>query len=135
MRFFTSDESKMVDIGTGSIWNSVYSTAVITFSEAIKNSIPDAMIFLKTGCCCAGKAKETEKQIIAVRNGFLDLSPEKAVYDWRKPKMPAPWLGNISPRVSSCANLYTTADGKDLFTEVMSLLRYAAEKNLDISAE
>ena len=42
--------------------------------------------------------------------------------------------GNISSNVTSCANLYTTADGKDLIQEAISLLKHAAAAGLDILA-
>ena len=134
IKLYVSDEKKMVDVGTGSIWYSIYSTAAIAFSDDAKKSIPFAMEFLKSGECPLEKVEETRKQMLAVRQAFSDLEPDKAVYDLHKPDLPPPWHGNIASTVTSCANLYTTADGKDLFTEVLALLDYAAEKKLSISA-
>lgn len=135
MRLFTSDYSKTVDIGTSSIWNSVYSTARTVLSDSISAHVPLAMAFLKTGACSAADAKETQVQLMEIRSAFLALAPEKAIYDWHQPAMPAPWKGNIAPTVTSCASLYTTADGKDLLCEVSNLLEYAGQQQLDISAE
>lgn len=135
MRLFTSDYSKTVDIGTGSIWDSVYSTTIVALPESVKKHIPQAIEFLKSGFCRASAAKETQIQLMKIRRAFLSLAPEEAVYDWRHPATPAPWNGHIALTVTSCANLYTTADGKDLFCEVSNLLEYASQKQLDISAE
>ena len=135
MRLFTSDYSKTVDVGTGSIWNSIYSTAITLLSENIKRRVPLAIEFLKTGSCNASIARETRIQLMAIHNAFLAFASDAAVYDWHKPTMPAPWKGHIAPSVTSCANLYTTAEGKDLFKEVLNLLEYAERKSLDISAE
>jgi hypothetical protein len=134
MRLFTSDESRSVDVGTGSIWYSIYSTAFIAFSDDAKKSIPLAMEFLKTGECAAENASATAGQLQSVKTAFASIEPEKAIYDLHKPSAPPPWNGNIAPTVTSCANLFTTADGKDLFTEVLSLLEYASNHNLPIYA-
>lgn len=134
MRIYTADEKKSIDVGMGSIWFSIYSTATVAFSTDIKDGIPLAMAFLKTGECLSEKVTETKKQLEAVREGFSSLEPDKAVYDLHKPDEPPPWAGNIAPTVTSCANLYTTADGKDLFTEVFDLLSYAEKAGTSVSA-
>ncbi len=134
MRLYTSDEIKMVDVGTGSIWYSVYSTAEVTLSKDAKKEIPLALNFLKTGDCRVEDLKETKTQLVVVQNAFKEIEPDKAVYDLHKPDVAAPWAGNIAPTVTSLANLYTTADGKDLLTEVISLLEYASEKKVAVFA-
>ena len=134
MRIYTSDEKKSVDVGMGSIWYSIYSTASVAFTADAKNGIPLAMAFLKSGECSAENVKETKRQLEAVKAAFSSLEPDKAVYDLHKPNVPPPWVGNIASTVTSCANLYTTADGKDLFTEVFTLLSYAEEAGVSVSA-
>ena len=134
MRIYTSDEKRNVDVGMGSIWYSIYSTATIAFSNDAKASIPLAMDFLKTGECSAEKVEETKKQLEAVQTAFSTIEPDKAVYDLLKPDAPPPWAGNIASTVTSCADLYTTADGKDLFSEVLDLLSYAEKTGVSVSA-
>ena len=134
MRIYTADEKKNVDVGMGSIWYSIYSTASIAFSDDIKKTVPLAMDFLKTGECLAENVKDTKKQLEAVKEAFSTIEPDKAIYDLHKPDAPPPWAGNIASTVTSCANLYTTADGKDLFTEVIALLDYAEVQNLSVFA-
>ena len=134
MRLYTSDEKRNVDVGMGSIWYSIYSTAFIAFSDDAKKNIPLAMEFLKTGECAAENTVATAEQIRRVQTAFASIEPDKAIYDLHKPSTPPPWANNIAPTVTSCANLFTTADGKDLLTEVLSLLEYASKNNLPVHA-
>ena len=129
MRLFSSDWNKSVDVGTASIWYSVYSTAMCVFSKSVLNNWIDALQFLKSGKCPVEKVSTVLEQIISVQQYFSLLSPYVAVYDLNKPEKKAPWSGNISPAVESCESLYTTADGKRLFDEVVELLEYALENN------
>lgn len=134
MRLFVEDESKSVDVGTGSIWYCIYSTAELKISSEEKTRIPLALSFLKSGECAAVDANETAKQMNLVRDAFANIPPEEAVFDLHDVNRKAPWYGKISSVVTSCANLFTTSDGKDLFTEVVGLLSYAARKGLKVSA-
>ncbi|MCC8105726.1 MAG: immunity 70 family protein [Clostridiales bacterium] len=124
MKIKTADMKRIIDVGENEIWYSVYSTAEKRVHQA-KNKIPLAMSFLKTGQCEIKDALETARQFNFLRDEFSKFPPEKAVYDMRHPKKSAPWVNNISPVVTSCANLYTTTDGKDLLFEVVSILTYA----------
>lgn len=134
MRLYTSDEKRSVDVGTGSIWYSIYSTANIIFSEDAKEKVSSAMEFLKNGDCLAEDIPLIAEQLTKLQAYFSLINPELAVYDLHHPETAPPWKGNIAPTVTSCANLYTTADGKDLFTEVIALLQYAAENNVNVMA-
>ena len=51
-----------------------------------------------------------------------------------KSKLP-PWKDHISDQITSLANYFVTADGKDLFDELISLLQYAAKNYLDAAIE
>lgn len=134
MRLFTSDENRSVDIGTGSIWYSIYSTAYILFSENAKEEVSHAMEFLKNGDSLVEDVPLIAEQLTKIQAFFSLINPEMAIYDLHHPETAPPWKGNIAPTVTSCANLYTTADGKDLFTEVIALLQYAAENNVNVMA-
>lgn len=41
----------------------------------------------------------------------------------------------MSPVITSCANLYTTKDGRDLLFEIVSILCYGYYSNTDIHIE
>ncbi|QFJ53386.1 Imm70 family immunity protein [Pseudobutyrivibrio xylanivorans] len=134
MELFTEDRKRYVDVGGSWILHSVYSTAQVRLG-GMKRKIPLAMDFLQTGKCEPNNAIETARQINLLRDEFSKIKPEKAVYDCDNPKVKAPWDGNLSYVTTSCANLYTTADGKDLLFELVSILTYAdiMKKAVDMS--
>ncbi len=134
MRLYSADERKSVNVGMGSIWYSVYSTASIAFAKEDTSQISLALDFLRTGECPAEKIEQMKQQLEVVYTAFSFLEPDRAIYDLHKPNIAPPWAGNIAPTVTSCANLYTTAEGKDLFTEVFMLLSYAADKGVSVFA-
>lgn len=134
MKLVTSDRKRIVDIGSSSDWISVYSTAESRLGHH-KRKIPLALAFLKTGNCGATDGIETARQINLMRDEFARLSPDKVVYDIENPNEAAPWADNLSPVITSCANLFITADGKDMLFEVVSILTYAGIKGIEVNAE
>ncbi len=56
------------------------------------------------------------------------------MFDIDDRKKEVPWKGNISSAITSCANLYTTSDGKDLLFELVSVLVYADIKIQSVHA-
>ena len=120
----TSDNELFVDVGSGDIWISLMSTVDIRLKN--KKNISYAVNFLHSGECSAEDALETAKQINIIRDELSKFGPDKIIYDSGDLKKEAPWKNNISPTVTSCANFFTTADGKDLFPEIVNILTYAA---------
>lgn len=114
----------------GTLW-AVYSTMELVLNRTLLK-IPMAEAFLKTGVCEANDALETARQFNLLRDAFAAIPPEKAVYDMTNPKAKAPWDGNLSPVVTSCANLFTTEDGKDLLFEIVSILTHGAYTGTEI---
>lgn len=133
MRLVTKDGKRLVDIGGSDIWTSVYSTAVESFGLK-KRKVSLALKFMETGKCDGKDGYEVARQFNLIRDELATVPPEKAVYDIHDRKKKAPWDGKISPVITSCANLYTTADGKDLLYEVVAILCYAkiAESSVTI---
>ncbi len=125
MELFTEDERRNVNIGNSEIWHSVYSTLMVRTGEFIRK-VPYAVEFFKSAGCSPEHCLETARQINLVRDKLSNFPPEEVVYDMNDRGKRAPWEGNISPVVTSCANFYTTADGKDLLFEVVSILTYGA---------
>lgn len=133
MRVVTSDHKRSVDVGSSAIWISVYSTVMVR-AKRISRKIPRAIQFLKTGACAPADCMETARQINLIRDELANFAPEKAVYDIADLSKKAPWGNKISPVITSCANLYTTADGKDLLFELVSILTYGAIAKVSVSA-
>ncbi len=128
----TTDFKRFVDIGSYSIWHSLYST-VISCLRKYHDSVPDAISFLQTGQCRGEDAEKTAKQLNIVHDLLASLPPESAIYDIDNPQMDAPWKNKISPIVTSCANLYTTADGKDLLFELVNILTYSSVADVSVA--
>lgn len=131
MELITLDEKRYVDIGAEDIWNSVYSTALMRL-KPIENEITLALEFLKTGSCEFGKSQETARQVNLIRDGLSQIPPEEVIYDYKNINVRAPWSGKISPVVTSCGNMFTTADGKDLLYELVAILTYSYIKKTNI---
>lgn len=134
MTIISEDGNRIVDVGTSDILFSVISTINIRLKHAQKK-IPLAIRFLESGACEGSDGLETARQFNLIRDQLAGLSPDKAVYDQRDPKKPAPWENNLSSVITSCANLYTTADGKDLLYEIVSILTYGGIVNVKISIQ
>lgn len=120
----TSNEKRFVDVGSESIWKSVLSTVEIRLNYMIKE-IPFALKFLNTGTCNSKDAFETARQFNLIRDALSQIPPREAIYDKDNMSLQAPWIENLSGIVTSCGNLYTTSDGKDLLYEVVAILTYA----------
>ena len=125
MTIMLSNGERTVDIGSGAVLFSVLSTVKIKLNS-ILDSVPHALQFLESGECIFEDALITASEINLIRDQLSCLSPNDAVYDMNNLSVKAPWKNNISPVVTSCANLYTTADGKDLLFEIVNLLVYSS---------
>lgn len=132
MRLTTSNYTKTVDVGTGTIWYSLFSTIMLYVPEEVKNTVPDAIDFLKEGACSYVTASAISKQMRIIKDSLKNVDANKAILDFKHSEHPAPWKGHISKDVTSCADLYLTADGKNLIDEVVKLLEFADETKVAI---
>ena len=80
-----------------------------------KKDIALALEFIEKGKCDGKDGYEIARQFNLIRDEFAKISPDKLVYDINNKDKKAPWTGKLSPVITSCANLYTTADGFDFF--------------------
>lgn len=129
----TVDSNRSIDVGSAGIWNSVLSTATIRL-QSMNKHIHLAMDFLETGKCCFRDAFETARQFNLIRDAFSQIEPSSAVYDRDNILISAPWSKNLSGIVTSCGNLFTTSDGKDLLYEVVAILTYAHYMEVDVES-
>ncbi len=131
MEIITTDGKRYVDVGSKKYWDSLFSTIIINL-EKTKNDIMLAVKFIETGACSFNESQETARQINLIRDRLSQFGPDKAVYDYHHPEMKCPWEGNLSPIVTSCGNLYTTSDGKDLLVELVTILTYSSVKKVNV---
>ena len=134
MILITSDEKRFVDIGNFEIWHSLYSTVAIRLEDFVQ-AVPNAFLFLKNGQCKSADAIKTAKEINLIRDRLAAVAPEEAVFDLKNPAQEAPWKDDLSPVITSCNTLFTTADGKDLLYEIVSILCYAGIKKVDVKQQ
>lgn len=134
MEIVTSDGKRFFDAGGADDWKSLHSTVLIRLAD-YKEKIPLVLKFFETGRCEGIEAQETARQFNLVRDALSRFSPEEAVYDYKSPQVPIPWLSSISPIVTSCANLYTTAEGQDLLFELVSIMTYASIKKVSVGVQ
>lgn len=128
----STDGSRALDVGNGDLINSIRST-VSTWIRPLLAQVPLAIDFLDSGQCQSDAAQETARQINLIRDALSQVPPDEAVFDQSDLTRQAPWVGNLSPVITSCANLYTTSDGQDLLFEIVSVLVYASVARVDVS--
>ena len=131
LTLITSDENKFINIGTSDNWISLVSTVDVRLKNC-KKDISAAINFLISGKCDAASASEVAKQFKIIRTELSKFKPDQIIYDADNPDKEAPWKDNISPTITSCADFYTTADGKDLLSEIVDILTYAAAKGVSV---
>ncbi len=135
MIIISNDEVKVVDIGNTSIWRALYSTIFVCLGSKIKK-YNYASSFLKNGKCDGKDGYATAREFNLIRDELSKYPPSKMVYNLENKNEQPPWGNKISPVITSCSNYFTTADGKDLLFEIVSILCYAQVKgvNLEIRA-
>ena len=131
MTLISADDKRYVDVGSEQIWFSVLYTAEV-FLQDMMQEITFARDFLSHKKCSASIALETARQINLLRDAFSKIPPENVIYDRNQLSFPAPWSKNLSPVITSCGNLFTTSDGKDLLFELVCLLTYAHYTEVDV---
>ena len=134
MIIISEDSKKVVDIGSRDILYALYSTVYMQLGIA-KRKVLLGLAFLETGVCADENALETARQLNLIRDELSKFAPGKMVYNKNEPKKVAPWGKNISPVITSCGNYFTTADGKNLISELIELFVYADIKIISVSMD
>ena len=134
MIILTKDSERVIDVGSTDILFSLYSTVMIKLKKS-HSELSDAISFLKTGECKCDIALVCARQINLIRDKLSQINPNDAIYDMNDLSKEAPWKENMSKVVTSCGNMFTTSDGKDLLFEIVSILTYSYYHNVDVSIE
>lgn len=132
MTIITTDGRMSVDIGHYEIWQALTSTVTVHLRDSKK--LHAGISFLKTAACSSTHALETARSMNHIHDALAGLSPDMAVYNANDLSEKFPWGDDISPVITSCANYFTTADGKDLLSEIVAILTYAHYAKVDIEA-
>lgn len=131
MTILSEDGAVFVDVGDYDILNCLYSTVIVKLDD-IKDDIALAISFLKNGTCTSKCCIETARELNIVRDRLSNIPVSELIYDYKNLKKKAPWINKINPIVTSCGNLFTTADGKDLIFELNTLLCYCNIKKISV---
>ena len=123
MTIISGNGKRFIDVGTSDVFYSLRSTVEILLKN--DKDIGKARAFLRTGKCLPDEAWETARQFNLIRDKLSRFAPDQFVYDIDHPQMDAPWKEQLSTVITSCGNLFITADGKDLLYEIVSILCYA----------
>ena len=134
MRIISKTGNRIVDVGSDDIFYSLYSTIKVRVKH-VERFAPLAMDFLQEGICSGKEAMAAARQINLIRDALAKVTPDQIVYDYQDLSKKAPWADNISPVITSGANYFTTADGKDLLFEIVSILVYAGITKTDVVIE
>lgn len=121
MEITLSDGTEVLDLGNNDLMNSLYSTIVSCLGTQ-REDIRNAMTFLETGKCRASDTLKTAREFNLIRDLLSQFKPDKAVYDIKDSSKRGPWEENLSPVVTSCANMFLTGEGKDLLFEIVAIL-------------
>ncbi|MBR4915353.1 MAG: hypothetical protein IKZ42_08755 [Clostridiales bacterium] len=130
----SKDSERVIDIGSTDILFSLYSTIMIRLKKS-HSELSEAISFFQTGECKCDNAIECARQINLIRDKLSQINPNDAIYDMNDLSKEAPWKGKMSRVVTSCGNMFTTSDGKDLLFEIVSILTYSYYHNVDVSIE
>lgn len=126
-------DNKRVLVGAPSFLFSFYSTIVCNIANYQQYKV--SVKFLGSGKILADDCDTAAKELEQIRQDLKRFPPDRVVWDMNhKEKLP-PWGNNISPHIDSLGNYFVTADGKDLFDELISLLKYAAQHHFNVAIE
>lgn len=133
MRIYSSDGEKIIQINS-SVWLAAISTVANCLGRKIKD-MPEAKHFFETFESDPKNGYIIAREINLIRDELSRFSPDKAIADIKNKKEKLPWGDNISPVITSCANLFTTDDGKDLFYELVCIFVYSYINNVRVIVE
>ncbi len=134
MILFSYDRKRIVDIGRSDYWKCFVSTIIYNIPDSLDKYL-EAMNFLKTGKCKHQDGYFIGRQINSIRDELAGFKPENVIYDIEDTTQNPPWSRNLSPVITSCANYFITADGKDLIFEIVGLLQYSEIMEVDIGVD
>ena len=121
----TSNADYIVNVGSASGIYSLYSTATVLMGRRARR-VSLGLSFLRDGTCNAEDCTKALRQLHKINDELARHSPSDAIWDLDHPDVSPPWMGNLAPTVTSCADLYTTSEGELMLPELMSLLEHAA---------
>lgn len=132
MTIMTEDGKYSVGVGGTLMFSTLYLTAKkkIIFS---KFRVAEALKFLKTGTCKKANVEKTLKQLELIKEELARLDFGEVIFESELEQAYVLWKNNVSVQVKTCADFFTTDEGKNLVDELIALLQYAKKNDLAIT--
>ncbi len=130
----TKSNDRVVEVGSPSYLFCFYST-IQSHIGSVSSEATKALSFLKEGKLSSESCIQVARELNKIRDILSGIAPNEVVWDITDSKKSPPWGTNISPVITSLGNYFITADGKDFFFELISLLQHAAESKQDVRVE
>ncbi|MFM9828894.1 MAG: Imm70 family immunity protein [Sphingomonas sp.] len=114
------------EIGTGDFFHAFYSTVSGRLEGRWGERFPSLM-HLYDGKLPYEKSSTALAELAEIRSRFVDLAPDRIIWDIEdRAKMP-PWGNDISADITNLSNYFVTSTGRDL----IGLLEEALEASRD----
>jgi hypothetical protein len=124
------------EIGAGSFFHSFFSTVVVRLErDSWGSRFPIVMKSLWEGEVPAAQVGDGLKELAQIREELKAFPPSEVVWSFKDRNAKPPWGDNIAPTITSLANYFVTADGKDLFDVLLGVFETARKKKLFVRVE
>ena len=133
MKIVCGDYLKVVEIGDYKFWDLIKEIVVMFFKE--KKDVAEAKLFLETGNCSYEDSYKVAKQINLIRDELASIKIQRLDEIKENIISDTEYLNNISPIVTSFANLFITSNGEDAFYEMVKILCFSHFKKENIWIE
>lgn len=133
MDIICGDYLKVSAIGNYEYWDMVKEILEYFFNG--DKSVRKAMEFFEKEICKAEDGYDVARQINLIRDKLSQEKIDKLDKVKKKLSKDYEYLNNISPVITSFANLFTTSEGEDLFVELVKILCFSYIKKEDIRLE
>lgn len=133
MKIVCGDYLKVVEIGDYKFWDLIKEIVVMFFKE--KKDVAEAKLFFETGNCSYEDSYKVAKQINLVRDELASIKIQRLDEIKENIISDTEYLNNISPIVTSFANLFITSNGEDAFYEMVKILCFSYFKKENIWIE
>jgi len=121
-------------IGTGSFFNSFFSTVVYNLENSKRGSrFPCLMRDLYQGKLLYNDISLAEKELKVIKSELKSYPPDKIVWDIDNLEKLPLWGDNISDRITNLSNFFYTSDGDNLFDILDKALNTGNEVKKDVT--
>ena len=119
-------------IGSPSFFKSFFSTVYARLEKEWGSQYPVLMNELYSGSVTHQHCDRAIEELVDIRRRLAELPPDQVVWDFENLSSAPPWGNRISLTITSLANYFWTADGKDLIDVLMEAFSQCKDKKKDV---